>query len=355
MDSLSQRAERALLGALLLGAGRTAALPRLESSDFADRAHRDLFTMLTTGPGQIGSVFGSEYLDDLQRSCPDPGHAPAYGRMVIEAALRRQLTGHALRLELGAGDMHHHARRLTETTRPGGSAEELLKQDLLTGEGRAEPSVERLLSHQLLVSLAIRAHVKAFNPDTESAEPPHTHATTEALPVPSAGVAAWTAAASAPLRAGDAAALLEEQVLASTLRRAPQAGVTGWLPAEAFIAGPRRDLYTAILALCARGEPVDELTADWERARHQALPADGQAVDTTYARRLAGMRTDPAQALRAAHRLFSQCLSTACTPTGLPVVGAIEPAPARPSANAVVAIPLIPPPGLSRSGPEPRM
>jgi len=353
MDSLSQRAERALLGAILLGAGRTAALPRLEPGDFADQAHRELFTMLTTDPGQTGSAYGREYLDDLQRSCPHPGHAPAYGRMVIEATLRRQLTGHALRLELGAGDMHYHARRLTETTHPGGSAEELLKQDLLTGEGRAEPSVERLLSHQLLVSLALRAHVKAFNPDRESAQPPRSHVVAEVLPVPSAGVAAWAAAASAPLRAGDAAALLEEHVLACALRREPQADVTGWLPGEAFSAGPRRELYTAILALRARGEPVDELTADWERARHQAPPADGQAADTTYARRLAGIRTDPAEALRAAHRLFSQRLSTACTPAGLPVVGAIEPAPT--GLSAAVAIPLIPPPGPSRSGPEPRM
>src|SRR5581483_7770010 len=187
MDSLSQRAERALLGALLLDAARTAALPRLESSDFTDQAHRELFTMLTTDPGQTGPVFGSEYLDDLRRSCPDPAHAAAYGQMVIEAALRRQLTRHALRLELGAGDMHYHSRRLAKTTRPGDSADQLIKHELPVGEGRAEPSVERLLSHQLLVSLALRAHVKAFNPDTESAEPPRPHVTAEVLPVPSAG------------------------------------------------------------------------------------------------------------------------------------------------------------------------
>ena len=42
--------------------------------------------------------------------------------------------------------------------------------------------------------------------------------------------------------------------------------VLDWLPADAFTAGPRRDVYEAVAALGRTGQPIDELTVAWHLA-----------------------------------------------------------------------------------------
>jgi hypothetical protein len=372
--TLTERAEKALLGAVLLGADPSAVLPRLAHEDFAYEVHRSLFTLIeqaspsragwTVAPGADPAV-SRDYLNDVKQACPDPDHASAYARMVIEAGLRRQLAAHALRLEHAAGDLHYQARRLAEVTSPGDTAEDLLKRALRTETGHTEPSLERLLGHELLVSLALRAHVKAFDPGRESPlpAPPEEPGPGNGLAMISSSPAAlWDAAIQPPVPRRDTDAEREEHVLASLIRQHPETSdVPGWLPAEAFTSPARREIFTAIVRLHRRGEPVDELTADWERARHQATTPDAPRPDTSYAQRLACLPVHPAEALAASRALLndfenSQDTSKQRTGSGPSIDGLTGPITRLPDL-APGNLPLLqPPPGASGTpGPQPRM
>jgi hypothetical protein len=71
----------------------------------------------------------------------------------------------------------------------------------------------------------------------------------------------------------------EEEVLADLIQHHWQnSHVLEWLPAEAFTAGPRREVYEAITTLSRHEEPVDELTVEWQMARQRAAT---QATETT--------------------------------------------------------------------------
>ena len=371
MPTLTERAEKALLGALLLGADSSAVLPRLTRDDFAHEVHRDLFTVIEqASPGQAGwtaaegaaPALSRDYLNEVKQACPDPDHVSAYARMVIEAGLRRHLVAHALRLEYAAGDLHYQSRRLAEVTSPGDTAETLLKRPLRTQTGHTEPSVERLLGHELLVSLALRAHVKAFDPGREvprSAAEPET-GNGLAL-ISSAPAAAWHAAIPPAVPRSDPDAEREEHVLASIIRQQPETSdVAGWLPSEAFTAPARRELFTALAGLHARGEPVDALTADWERVRHQATTPDAPRPDTSYAQRLARLPVSPAEALAASRALLTDYENTQNAPRQRTGSGAAIDGPARQLPGlprpAPASLPLLlPPPGPSRApGPQPR-
>jgi len=77
--------------------------------------------------------------------------------------------------------------------------------------------------------------------------------------------------------AGEEQAQQEDEVLADLIQHYWQnSSVLDWLPADAFTAGPRREVYEAIAALTRGGQPIDELTVQWHlasrRAARQALP-----------------------------------------------------------------------------------
>ena len=98
MPSLTTRAERALLGALLAGPPLARNIPPLAEVGFASREHADLYQAIATRTGNDldwtwlpGTAIGGAsppYLHTLARSCPQPGHADWYARLVIEAGLQ---------------------------------------------------------------------------------------------------------------------------------------------------------------------------------------------------------------------------------------------------------------------------
>ena len=177
MTSLTDRAEQALLGALLATPDRLVRLPPVKLEDFTPGVHQHLFSILehdVTGRGAwlAAEVAGDEYLAVLRQSCPDPARAPVYARLVMEAALRRQLAQHALRLEYEAANLHYQALRLVDGARPGDAADELVRRDLLADDGdTSHEAVQRLFGHELQVAFALRAHATAFDPGRDSPGP----------------------------------------------------------------------------------------------------------------------------------------------------------------------------------------
>ena len=94
-----------------------ARLGYLEPEDFTDprrrwvfRTVRQLSVTLQTTPGNwrdliaktAGRSVTRNYLDELVAACPDPAHGPAYGAMLVQAAVYRQAHGHADRMDAEA-------------------------------------------------------------------------------------------------------------------------------------------------------------------------------------------------------------------------------------------------------------
>lgn len=161
MTSLTYRAERALLGALIGGAD-PGDVPPMQQEDFTDPHHATVFLLHQSGiPAGLADTAG------FVRDCPNRDHARAYALMVIEARFRRDMYQHAVRSEASAGDLHYDARRLSALAPPGSTADDLLTRTLQTSSG-AQPSAQRILGHELLAAMAIRAHLSVFDPGRDS-------------------------------------------------------------------------------------------------------------------------------------------------------------------------------------------
>jgi hypothetical protein len=375
MTSLTHRAEQALLGALLTSPDRPGGLPGVKLEDFTPGLHQHLFSILQHGATQraawlAAEVAGAEYLAELRRSCPDPAHAPAYARLVMEAALRRQLAQHALRLEYEAANLNYQAQRLADGARPGDAADELVRRDLLADDGdTSHEAVQRLFGHELQVAFALRAHATAFDPGRNSPGPVPPPDLTIDQPIRAAvtspAIAAWQAADVVRPDQRDTHTQREELVLASIIQRHEQTrNLPRWLPAQAFTSTARQELFTAITSLRARGEPVDELTADWERARRYPHTGDTAGAGTSCAARLARLPATPAGALQAARQLFHDYANSAHA-RGQDVRHNLAPGPASSTltaantpalGNGTVPRPLLQPPDPpGRPGPTLRM
>ena len=287
--NLTERAEKALLGALLTDPLTIRQVGLAEAGHFASPLHRQIHAALiprekNAYAGWAGSlspnaayarargVTGDIYLQELLDACPD---APVYAQMVMEAALRRQLALYARRIKYEAANMHHELNRLREIQPEGLDLPQLQT---------AYPDPQRVFSHLMQLSYALQAHAMAFNPSAD----PSAAASTAAAPGPaitfaghvSATVAAltWTSVTTAE---GDWHAVNEEQVLAGIIQQcAPADDFPAWLPAEAFRPGPRREIYGALTGIYYRHDPLDPLILDWELAkRHSAavIQAPAQA------------------------------------------------------------------------------
>ena len=289
--NLTERAEKALLGALLTDPLTIRQTGLAEAGHFASPLHRQIHAALVpreknTYAGWAGSlspnaayarargVTGDIYLQELLDACPDASHAPVYAQMVMEAALRRQLALYARRIKYEAANMHHELNRLQEIQPEGLDLPQLQT---------AYPDPQRVFSHLMQLSYALQAHAMAFNP---SADPPAA-ASAEAAPGPAitfvghlsatAAALTWTSVTTANGTEPGWHAVNEEQVLAGIIQQcAPADDFPAWLPAEAFRPGPRREIYGALTGIYYRHDPLDPLILDWELAkRHSAavIPA----------------------------------------------------------------------------------
>ncbi|MFH9351183.1 DnaB-like helicase N-terminal domain-containing protein [Kitasatospora sp. NPDC017646] len=238
-------AEQATLGSCLLDPRQLALLgPWLEPRHFYRPAHVAFFALLLDhqAAGQRATTedarrdwalevigvarrtipgFAASYGHTLVAACPSSANAAAYGRMVLETAVRRSLEEHAHRL-LAAAES--------------GSV-----QDTVELTGTLHAVIERLAA--------------AWGPiETRSRHP---------LP---------QAAPSCDGRAAQAARDHERMLLSTLIGAAGQVGpVASWLTEADFVDDGHRVVFQAMAALDHRGEPVDELTVLWEVQRRGAL------------------------------------------------------------------------------------
>ncbi|WP_328940915.1 helicase DnaB [Streptomyces sp. NBC_00250] len=256
-------AEQAVLGAVLLDPGQLSHLEWLAPDHFYRPVHQALFGALrklrsdnhpavegeksvplswvTDAVAEAGlHVRGltASYAHLLISACPRPAHAPVYGRMVLEGAIHRTVTRHAIRL-------HQEARTGTQRGEVEGT---LHHADVLTG---------------VLTDLARRwgTEPRPVAPVT----PPDT--IPSALP---------------PAQANQAAE--DEAFLLAVLVERPGAmgEVVGWLRPGDFADPARGQLYRCLGALHHRGEPIDRLTLLWE-AQRRGLLADGTLSKDRFA------------------------------------------------------------------------
>ncbi|MER6382503.1 DnaB-like helicase N-terminal domain-containing protein [Streptomyces sp. NPDC001127] len=247
-------AEQAVLGAVLLDPGQLSHLDWLAPDHFYRPVHQALFAALRKlrndghpAPAEKSVPLSwvtdavdeaslhvrgltAVYAHTLISACPRPAHAPVYGRMVLEGAVHRSITEHAIRL--------HQAARADALQ---GVVEAALHYaDVLTG---------------VLNDLAQRWG-------------------TEPRPVAPATPPATAPAAPPPVRADQVAE--NERFLLAVLAEQPKAmdEVVGWLRPGDFADPAHGQLYRCLGALHHRGEPIDRITLLWE-AQRRGLLADG--------------------------------------------------------------------------------
>jgi hypothetical protein len=267
MANLTYRAERALLGALLRNPDALDDIRYLTADDFASDQHREILHAIAAANAQSrdGSHVSFEfavafsapppgisvrYLQSLSENCPDPANVRAYARMVMESSLRRQLRAHADRLSHDAGDLHYEIGRFSKAAAP-------------------DNSVQDFPAHLMRLAHAMWIHATTFDPATEIPNGPQRGADPER-----AVKDARSSLAAAGGAAGQEQAQQEEEVLADLIQHYWQnSSVPDWLPADAFTAGPRREVYEAIAALTRGGQPIDQLTIEWHLASSRSSHA----------------------------------------------------------------------------------
>ncbi|KMS74388.1 helicase DnaB [Streptomyces viridochromogenes] len=171
----------------------------------------------------------ASYAHSLISACPRPTHAPVYGRMVLEGAIHRSVTQHAIRL--------HQAARA----------------DAVRG------GVEETVHHAQILSdvLADLAHRWGTEPRPVQPPSPITSPAQRTQPI-------------------DEHVLADEEFLLGCISARPEQllDVVGWLHPGDFADAGHQQIYRALGALHHRGEPIDQLTVLWETQRRGAL-SDG--------------------------------------------------------------------------------
>ncbi|MFG3289816.1 DnaB-like helicase N-terminal domain-containing protein [Streptomyces sp. NPDC048179] len=245
-------AEQAVLGSVLLDPDQLAHLNWLAPDHFYRPLHRALFAALrklrteghpavaTKEPVPLSWVtdavdeashhvrgLTAAYAHTLISACPRSEHAPVYGRMVLEGAIHRTVTEHAIRL--------HQAARA----------------DALQGE------VEGVLHHADVLAGVLGDLARRWGSEPRPVAPAST------APV-----------APPPVRAEQVAE--DEQFLLAVLVERPKAmdEVVGWLRPGDFADPAHGQIYRCLGALHHRGEPIDRITVLWE-AQRRSLLADG--------------------------------------------------------------------------------
>lgn len=252
-------AEQAVLGSVLLDPGQLSHLDWLAPDHFYRPAHQALFAALRKLRGDGHSALTEKpvplswvtdavgeaslhvrgltavYAHTLVSACPRTAHAPVYGRMVLEGAIHRSITEHAIRL--------HQAARA----------------DALQGE------VEGALHHADVLTGVLSDLAQRWG--------------TEPRPVAPAAPPATAPVVPPPVRADQVAE--DERFLLAVLAEQPKAmdEVVGWLRPGDFADPAHGQLYRCLGALHHRGEPIDRITLLWEAQRRGLLAAGTLSSD----------------------------------------------------------------------------
>lgn len=274
-------AEQALLGALLLSPAQLASVASwLKPGHFYRPTHAALYEVLlaqqkaghpaleddepeTRWAWALEAMetaatscpsFTPSYGHTLISACPTADHALAYGRMVLETAVRREI--------------HEHAHRLQAATRDA-DTDAVLR---LTAE--LHTTIDRLGD---------------------------AWGSFDGRPVPAPGQ--W------PLELSEDAArstLHQEEALLASLSAAPSelAELVRWLCPDDLLDPGHQAVYRALAALGHRGEPIDPLTVLWEVQHRGALTTGTLTADRVRTVTRAGYRGESGywaeQVLRAA-------------------------------------------------------
>ncbi|MEY9958783.1 DnaB-like helicase N-terminal domain-containing protein [Streptacidiphilus sp. MAP5-52] len=247
-------AERALLGALLLNAPAVEEVGAwLHPGHFYRLLHRELYGLLLARQraGHPASAAGAteadrtdwargtidqarslrgftpDYAHMLIASSPHPAHARAYATLVLEAAVRREVTEHATRLSNSAAAGHH--------------------ADVVV----LVPALDRTLGRCSVVWSSATAEVQG-----------------------PAYAESWTAPLPRPTTATEEA-LADEATLINVLMAQPRAlpSLAGHLLPGDFADPLHRLVYEAMVDLSERAQPVDALTVLWQARAGASTPA----------------------------------------------------------------------------------
>ncbi|MFJ9523115.1 DnaB-like helicase N-terminal domain-containing protein [Kitasatospora sp. NPDC101801] len=227
---LALRAEQAVIGAALRDPRQLDQIAYLTPDRMAHPTNRALMTALiesrTSNPtapaarmpelvAQKAAVrgVGADYLRRIADAAPQPRTIASYARLVQEAAVRR--------------DLALHLDRLRTTT---------------AGQRGPEPSLDRLAQR-----------LEPAQPNARFSEPAPEPYQPRTQPTNGQEVQV------------DVRLERQDAVLADLLQHPERVrDVSAWLYPEAFEAGLRREVYEAIVVVAERGEPVDQLTVEWE-------------------------------------------------------------------------------------------
>ncbi|MFI0721950.1 DnaB-like helicase N-terminal domain-containing protein [Streptomyces sp. NPDC021224] len=300
------QAEQAVLGAVLLDPGQLDHLGWLEPEHFYRPAHQALFAALrhlrsqgqpvpaadaavplswvsdaVTEAAKHTRSVTSVYAHTLVSACPRPEHAPVYGRMVLEGAIHRTITEHAVRL-------HQTARA-----------------DAVRGE------VDNTLRHADVLAAVLEDLARCWGTEPRPASP--------TPPVPPAGPAPGEAYPDTD----------DEQLLLAVLTQRPSGidEVVGWLRPQDFADRAHGELYRCLGALHHRGEPIDQVILLWEVQR-RGLLADGTVTGGQITAICYGIGPGSAQWLGeevARSALLRTAAATAHTIRGLAATDALAP------------------------------
>ncbi len=147
MPDLTARAEEALLGALLAGPDQLASVTILVAGDFTDPQRQALWTAINrlreVAPGASGPEFADlvfitskddlitpGYLTRLALSCPTPAAADVYARIVLDAALTRDIAEDVAQLAGVAGRDDYAAAALASYAANSSAARSAAAEDL---------------------------------------------------------------------------------------------------------------------------------------------------------------------------------------------------------------------------------
>lgn len=253
------QAEQAVLGSVFLDPGQLDHLsPWLRPEHFSRPAHAALYASMLKlradgHPATAGNCedpiplswvtdtvqeagtrtrgLTASYAHSLISACPRTTHAPVYGRMVLEGAIHRSVTQHAIRL--------HQAARADAVR---GGVEETVRHAQILSD--------------VLVDLAHR-----WGTEPRPVQPPAPDTLSSPQPQPQ------------PV---DEQVLADEEFLLGCISARPEQllDVVGWLHPGDFADTGHQQIYRALGALHHRGEPIDQLTVLWETQRRGAL-SDG--------------------------------------------------------------------------------
>ncbi|MEY9942168.1 DnaB-like helicase N-terminal domain-containing protein [Streptacidiphilus sp. MAP5-3] len=282
--NLSLRAEQAVIGALLQDPTAREEIAYLKADRFTHPTYREVFAELDNSgavraaelPERIADRLklpgvDATYLRNLAANCPEPADIAVYARMMQETYVRSQLASHVDRIAASAGTVRGADPKLDHLDR---LAQALARQ--------AAPS------H---IEVQLEAAPATYQPTVVEVE------TTVVV---------------------DDRRQREELVLADLLQHGEQvAEVEVWLSPGSFEPGPRREVYEAILAVYAQGEPVNELTVAWELGRHTATVVYANEVEVyqepagpAYLAHLMATAVVVGVAMEVGHELFVEDLRT---------------------------------------------